>query len=78
MPARVPPTLPSPDRGRVGQGFVQVMHLYMNTLYVVMVRPLRFADGVFVSQDRRSILAEGAIHVAIAVQRFLCSCRERF
>ena len=53
------------------------MHLYMNTLYVVMVRPLRFADGVFVSQDRRSILAEGAIHVAIAVQRFLCSCRER-
>ena len=56
---------------------VQVMHMGVQSLDVMVVRLLRFADLVLMAEDRHAILAERTVHVALAVQRFLGSLRER-
>src|SRR5271165_3427171 len=49
----------------------QLMHMPIQPLHMMMMRPLRFADRLFVADDRDAVLAERAVHVSRAVQRFL-------
>src|SRR5262249_50941281 len=61
----------------LGFRLLEVMHVLVQSLHVVMVRPLRFAVAVLVADDRHPVLAQRAVHVAGAVQRFLGSLQER-
>jgi hypothetical protein len=59
-----------------GRGVIvlaQLVDMMMQTLHVVMVWPLRLAHGLFATDNGYSVLAQGAIHVAAAVERLLRS-----
>ena len=55
-----------------------MMNVIVQTLDVVMVRPLGFAEGALVTRDRHAILTERAVHVAVAVQRLFGPLCEGF
>src|ERR1700730_14676252 len=46
----------------------QVVYVLVQPLDVVVVRPLRLADGALVADDGYAVLAQRAVHVAVAVQ----------